>query len=38
MGGYTQGQNAEIDSALNNWTKICSLIKQNYKIKSDFER
>ena len=36
MGGYTQGQNAEIDSALNNWTKICSLIKQNFKTKSDF--
>ena len=36
MGGYNQGQNAEIDSALNNWTKICSLIKQNFKTKSDF--
>ena len=36
MGGYTQGQNAEIDSALQNWTKICSLIKQNFKTKSDF--
>ncbi len=37
MGGYNQGQNAEIDSALNNWPKICDLIKQNYKIKSNFE-
>lgn len=37
MGGYTQGQNQEIDSALNNWPKICELIKQNYKIKSNFE-
>ena len=32
MGGYTQGQNQEIDSALNNWPKICELIKQNYKL------
>ena len=37
MGGYNQGQNSEIDSALNNWPKICDLIKQNYKIKSNFE-
>tara|TARA_Y100000766_G_C18463884_1_gene391920 strand:- start:124 stop:576 length:453 start_codon:yes stop_codon:yes gene_type:complete len=37
MGGYTQGQNAEIDSALNNWTKICNLIKQHFKTKSNFE-
>ncbi len=37
MGGYNQGQNAEIDSALNNWPKICDLIKQNYKTKSTFE-
>ena len=37
MGGYSQGQNAEIDSALNNWPKICDLIKQNYKTKSNFD-
>ena len=37
MGGYNQGQNADIDSALNNWPKICELIKQNYKIKSEFK-
>ncbi len=37
MGGYSQGQNSEIDSALNNWPKICELIKQNYKIKSEFK-
>ncbi len=36
MGGYNQGQNADIDSALINWPKICELIKQNYKVKSDF--
>ena len=36
MGGYTQGQNQDIDSALNNWPKICELIKQNYKLKSSF--
>jgi flagellum-specific ATP synthase len=36
MGGYSQGQNAEIDSALNNWPKICELIKQNFKTKSSF--
>ncbi len=36
MGGYSKGQNSEIDSALNNWSKICELIKQNYKIKSNF--
>ncbi len=37
MGGYSQGQNQEIDSALNNWPRICELIKQNYKLKSDFK-
>ena len=37
MGGYTQGQNPEIDSALNNWNKICSHIKQHFKKKSSFE-
>ena len=36
MGGYSQGQNAEIDSALNNWPKICELIKQSFKTKSSF--
>ena len=36
MGGYSQGQNVEIDSALSNWTKICNLIKQNFKTKSNF--
>ncbi len=36
MGGYTQGQNQDIDSALNNWPKICELIKQNYKLRSNF--
>ncbi len=36
MGGYSQGQNSEIDSALNNWSKICELIKQNYKTKANF--
>ena len=37
MGGYAQGQNPEIDSALNNWNKICSHIKQHFKKKSSFE-
>ena len=37
MGGYAQGQNPEIDSALNNWNKICSHIKQHFKMKSSFE-
>ena len=36
MGGYSKGQNSDIDSALNNWSKICELIKQNYKMKSNF--
>ena len=36
MGGYSKGQNSDIDSALNNWSKICELIKQSYKIKSNF--
>ena len=36
MGGYSQGQNAEIDSALNNWPKICEHIKQSFKTKSSF--
>ena len=37
MGGYAQGQNPEIDSALNNWNKICNHIKQHFKKKSSFE-
>ena len=37
MGGYNQGQNEEIDKSLENWPKICELIKQNYKQKSDFQ-
>lgn len=28
MGGYTSGQNEDIDKALNNWPKICNLLKQ----------
>ena len=37
MGGYVQGQNPDIDKALENWPKICELIKQNYKTKSNFK-
>ncbi|PPR43900.1 MAG: Flagellum-specific ATP synthase [Alphaproteobacteria bacterium MarineAlpha8_Bin1] len=37
MGGYTEGQNEEIDKALLTWPKICDLIKQNYKNKSDIK-
>ena len=37
MGGYTPGQNQDIDKSLEIWPKICLLIKQNYKTKSDFE-
>ena len=36
MGGYNQGQNVEIDNALENWPKICELIKQDFKQKSNF--
>ena len=37
MGGYTSGQNEEIDNALNNWPKICSLIKQGEVEKTNYE-
>ena len=36
MGGYTKGQNQDIDIAMSSWPKICELIKQNYNTKSDF--
>ena len=36
MGGYNQGQNEEIDKAIELWPKICELIKQDYRIKPDF--
>ena len=36
MGGYSQGQNEEIDKAIEIWPKICGLIKQDLKEKSDF--
>merc|ERR1711991_412287 len=36
MGGYSKGQNEEIDMAMESWPKICELIKQDYKTKSDF--
>ena len=35
MGGYTQGQNQDIDKSLEIWPKICLLIKQNYKRRDD---
>ncbi len=37
MGGYTEGQNEDIDMALNSWTKICNLIKQGENEKSSYE-
>ena len=37
MGGYTSGQNQDIDKAIESWPKICELIKQNFKEKSSFE-
>ena len=36
MGGYTSGQNEDIDKALNNWPKICSLIKQTEDERTNF--
>ncbi len=36
MGGYSKGQNEEIDMAMESWPKICELLKQDYKTKSDF--
>ena len=33
MGGYNQGQNEEIDKAIELWPKICELIKQDYRTK-----
>jgi flagellum-specific ATP synthase len=37
MGGYNQGQNEEIDKALELWPRICDLIKQDFKQKSSFD-
>ena len=37
MGGYTKGQNEEIDLAMECWPKICELLKQDYNTKSDFK-
>ena len=36
MGGYNQGQNEQIDKALDLWPKICDLIKQDYRVKTNF--
>ncbi len=36
MGGYTSGQNEDIDKALNNWPKICNLIKQAEDERTNF--
>jgi flagellum-specific ATP synthase len=36
MGGYSKGQNEEIDMAMESWPKICELLKQDYKTKSNF--
>ncbi|MFL2679681.1 flagellum-specific ATP synthase FliI [bacterium TMED277] len=37
MGGYTEGQNEEIDKAIELWPKICELIKQDYRKKFNFK-
>ncbi len=37
MGGYTAGQNEDIDKALESWTKICKLIQQGEKEKTTYE-
>ena len=37
MGGYTQGQNEEIDKALELWPRICELIKQDLREKASFD-
>ena len=37
MGGYTSGQNEEIDKALKNWPKICNLLKQGETEKANYE-
>ena len=36
MGGYTSGQNEDIDKALSNWPKICNLLKQKEEERSNF--
>ena len=38
MGGYSQGQNEEIDKAIEIWPKICGLIKQDLTEKSNFDK
>ena len=37
MGGYTQGQNEEIDKALELWPRICELIKQDLREEASFD-
>ena len=37
MGGYNSGQNKEIDKAINGWSKICKLISQGEKEKSNYQ-
>ena len=37
MGGYTSGQNEDIDKALSNWPKICNLLKQKEDERTNFD-
>ncbi len=38
MGGYTKGQNEDIDKAMENWPKICGLIMQSEEQNSSFDK
>ena len=36
MGGYNKGQNEDLDRAVDNWSKICSLIIQSENQPTNF--
>ena len=36
MGGYSAGQNEDIDKALESWPKICKLIQQGEQEKTNY--
>ena len=37
MGGYTQGQDKDLDDAIKIWTKLIEFISQPQDQKADFE-
>ena len=37
MGGYTPGQDLDLDEAVNQWPNLVSYLQQNQDAKADFE-